>query len=149
MSEQPDLKTRALRYLARREHSRLELERKLAPHTEDPAELQKVLDEMERRGWLSAQRVVEQTLHNRRARYGSRRIVRELEDKGIAQALIAEAVQQLRTGEVEAARDVWRRKFGTPPGDARERARQMRFLLGRGFDPEAVNKVVNEKNDDD
>ncbi|HET8609112.1 MAG TPA: recombination regulator RecX [Burkholderiales bacterium] len=148
MSEQPDLKTRALRYLARREHSRLELERKLAPHTDDPAELEKVLDEMERRGWLSAQRVVEQTLHNRRARYGSRRIVRELEDKGIAEALITEAAQQLRAGEVDAAREVWRRKFGTVPGDARERARQMRFLLGRGFDPEAVNKVVNEKNDD-
>lgn len=148
MSEQPDLKTRALRYLARREHSRLELERKLAPHTDDPAELEKVLDEMERRGWLSAQRVVEQTLHNRRARYGSRRIVRELEDKGIAEALITEAAQQLRVGEVDAAREVWRRKFGTVPGDARERARQMRFLLGRGFDPEAVNKVVNEKNDD-
>lgn len=145
MSEQPDLKTRALRYLARREHSRLELERKLAPHTDDPAELEKVLDEMERRGWLSAQRVVEQTLHNRRARYGSRRIVRELEDKGIAEALITEAAQQLRVGEVDAAREVWRRKFGTVPGDARERARQMRFLLGRGFDPEAVNKVVNEK----
>ncbi len=148
MSEQPDLKTRALRYLARREHSRLELERKLAPHTDDPAELEKVLGEMERRGWLSAQRVVEQTLHNRRARYGSRRIVRELEDKGIAEALIAEAARQLRAGEVDAARDVWRRKFGTLPGDARERARQMRFLLGRGFDPEAVHKVVNEKNDD-
>lgn len=148
MSEQPDLKTRALRYLARREHSRLELERKLAPHTDDPAELEKVLGEMERRGWLSAQRVVEQTLHNRRARYGSRRIVRELEDKGIAEALITEAAQQLRAGEVDAAREVWRRKFGTVPGDARERARQMRFLLGRGFDPEAVNKVVNEKNDD-
>lgn len=148
MREQPDLKTRALRYLARREHSRLELERKLAPHTDDAAELETVLDEMERRGWLSAQRVVEQTLHNRRTRYGSRRIVRELEDKGIAEALITEAARQLRAGEVDAAREVWRRKFGTLPGDARERARQMRFLLGRGFDPEAVNKVVNEKNDD-
>jgi regulatory protein len=148
LREQPDLKTRALRYLARREHSRLELERKLAPHTDDAAELETVLDEMERRGWLSAQRVVEQTLHNRRARYGSRRIVRELEDKGIAEALIADAARQLRAGEVDAAREVWRRKFGTLPGDARERARQMRFLLGRGFDPEAVNKVVNEKNDD-
>jgi regulatory protein len=148
LREQPDLKTRALRYLARREHSRLELERKLAPHTDDAAELETVLDEMERRGWLSAQRVVEQTLHNRRTRYGSRRIVRELEDKGIAEALITEAARQLRAGEVDAAREVWRRKFGTLPGDARERARQMRFLLGRGFDPEAVNKVVNEKNDD-
>jgi regulatory protein len=148
LREQPDLKTRALRYLARREHSRLELERKLAPHTDDAAELETVLDEMERRGWLSAQRVVEQTLHNRRTRYGSRRIVRELEDKGIAEALITEAARQLRAGEVDAAREVWRRKFGTLPGDARERARQMRFLLGRGFEPEAVNKVVNEKNDD-
>ncbi len=147
MSEQPDLKTRALRYLARREHSRLELERKLAPHTEDTAELEKVLDEMERRGWLSAARVVEQTLHNRRARYGSRRIMRELKDKGISESLIAEAAQQLRAGEMEAAREVWRRKFGAPPGDARERARQMRFLLGRGFDPEVVNKVVNENDD--
>jgi regulatory protein len=147
LSEQPDLKTRALRYLARREHSRLELERKLAPHAADAAELENVLDEMERRGWLSAQRVVEQTLHHRRARYGGRRIVRELEDKGISEALIADAARQLRAGEVDAARGVWRRKFGVPPADARERARQMRFLLGRGFDPEAVNKVVNGNDD--
>jgi len=137
------LRARALRYLARREHSRLELARKLAPHAEDPAEVERVLDELEQRGWLSERRVVEQVVHARRARFGARRIGRELLEKGISEEGVAAALPGLKSGEQEAARAVWLRKFGgrQPRGPAK-RARQVRFLQGRGFDFEVILKVI-------
>ncbi len=136
------LRARALRLLARREHARQELARKLAAHAEEPAELERVLDELERRGWLSERRVVEQVAHTRRARFGARRIERELLDKGISEETIAAALPELRAGELEAARAVWRRKFGRQPQSAAERARQVRFLQGRGFDLDVIFKVI-------
>jgi len=137
------LRARALRYLARREHSRLELARKLAPHAEDPAEVERVLDELEQRGWLSERRVVEQVVHARRARFGARRIGRELLEKGISEEGVAAALPGLKSGEQEAARAVWLRKFGgRQPRGLAERARQVRFLQGRGFDFEVILKVI-------
>jgi len=139
----PTLRERALRFLARREHSRLELARKLAPHAEDPAEVERVLDELEQRGWLSERRVVEQVVHARRARFGARRIGRELLEKGISEEGVAAALPGLKSGEQEAARAVWLRKFGgRQPRGLAERARQVRFLQGRGFDFEVILKVI-------
>jgi len=129
--------------LARREHSRVELGRKLAAHAEDPAEIERVLDELETRGWLSEHRVVEQVVHARRSRYGMHRIQRDLLAKGVSEESIAAAMPELKRGELEAAREVWRRKFGGRlPGNARERGRQARFLQGRGFGMEIVMKVI-------
>jgi len=109
----PSLRERALRLLARREHTRAELARKLAVHTEDPALLEHVLDEFERRGWLSERRVVEQMVHTRRSRYGARRIERDLVAKGVSDDAVAAALADLKGGELGAAREVWRRKFWT------------------------------------
>ena len=142
MTGGPSLKTRALGYLARREHSRLELERKLAPHAQDPAELSAMLDALEQHGFLSAQRMVEQVVHVRRNKFGSQRIVYELREKGIAEDLIAAALPELKETELDAAREVWRRKFRALPANATERGRQMRFLLGRGFAPEVIREVL-------
>ena len=137
------LRARALRLLARREHSRAELARKLAIHAEDPAEVERVLDDFERRGWLSEHRVVEQLVHARRSRYGARRIERDLREKGVSEEAVAAALAGLKGGELEAAREVWRRKFGgrQPRGPA-DRARQVRFLQGRGFDLDTIFKVI-------
>lgn len=138
----PSLKTRALGYLARREHSRLELEKKLAPHAETPEELSSVLDGLEQRGFLSAARLVEQIVHTRKGRFGSLRIAQELREKGIEENLIIAALPDLREGEQHRAHEVWRKKFGVMPADARDFGRQTRFLLGRGFRPEVVRRVL-------
>ncbi|HKX53520.1 MAG TPA: recombination regulator RecX [Nitrosospira sp.] len=138
----PSLKTRALGYLARREHSRLELEKKLAPHAETPEELSSVLDGLEQRGFLSATRLVEQIVHTRKGRFGSLRIAQELREKGIEENLIIAALPDLREGEQHRAHEVWRKKFGVMPADARDFGRQTRFLLGRGFRPEVVRRVL-------
>jgi regulatory protein len=146
---EPSLRERALRYLARREHSRAELARKLAPHADDPADIDRVLDDLEGRGWLSERRVVEQVVHARRSRFGSRRIERELLDKGVSEESIAAALPQLKVGELEAARAVWLRKFGgRQAGRPAERARQVRFLQGRGFDLEVIMKVIKGGDDE-
>lgn len=141
------LRERALKLLARREHSRRELVRKLAPHSEDPDELERVLDELEARGWLSERRVVEQVVHARRTRFGARRIERELLEKGVSEEAVAVALPELKAGELEAARAVWRRKFGRQPRTAAERARQARFLQGRGFPLDVILKVIKDRDE--
>lgn len=143
------LRARALRLLARREHSRLELERKLAPHAESPGELVELLDELVQRGWLSEQRVIEQVVHARRAKFGSRRIQQELADKGIDGDLIAAAVAQLRDGEIDAAMALWQKKFGSLPRNMAERARQIRFMQGRGFALEVILHIMKQGKQDE
>jgi regulatory protein len=146
----PTLRQRALKFLARREHSRAELARKLAPHADDSMEIDRVLDDLESRGWLSERRLVEQVVHARRPRFGARRIERELLDKGVSEDSVAAALPQLKEGELESARAVWLRKFGgRQPGRPAERARQVRFLQGRGFDLDVILKVIEKRDGDE
>ena len=142
------LKGRALRLLAGREHSRAELEQKLAAHETAPGELQRALDELQARGFINEQRVVESVLHRRAARLGATRVKQELQAKGISAEAVADAVEALRGTEVERAREVWRRKFGEPAQDAAGRAKQMRFRASRGFGAEAIRRVVSGSEDD-
>lgn len=93
--------------------------------------------------------MIEQVVHARRGKLGSRRIRQELLDKGIAADLVAEAVAQLKDGDVEAARTLWRKKFGSVPHDAAGRARQIRFMQGRGFALEVILKVMKQDGKDD
>ena len=136
------LKGRALRLLSGREHSRAELERKLQPHEEEPGTLAKALDDLQAKGFINEQRVVESVLHRRAAKLGTARIRQELQSKGLAPEAVLEAVARLRATEVDRAREVWRKKFAAPPVDAAERGKQMRFLASRGFGGDAIHKVV-------
>ncbi|MFP8781125.1 recombination regulator RecX [Hydrogenophaga sp. RWCD_12] len=142
------LKGRALRLLAGREHSRAELEKKLAPHEEEPGELQRALDELQAKGFISDRRVVESVIHRRGARLGASRVKQELQAKGISLDCMADALESLRGTELQRAREVWRKKFGEPAADPAGRARQMRFLASRGFGAEAIRRVVAGNEDD-
>lgn len=145
---QLSLKGRALRLLGNREHSRAELERKLAPHEQEPGQLQRVLDELQAKGFIDEQRVVASVLHRRAPRLGAMRIRQELQGKGLAPALVAQAVLQLGATEVQRARDVWQRRFGEVPADAKERARQARFLAARGFGGDVIRRVLSAPEDE-
>lgn len=136
------LKTRAFIYLARREHSRLELEKKLAPHAKNFEELSFALDSFEQQGFLSDNRVVEQVICVRRKKFGGRRIVQELRQKGIDENLITAALKNLKETELQTAREVWQKKFGAMPIDAKERGKQIRFLMSRGFESEIIGRVL-------
>lgn len=96
------LKGRALKLLGQREHSRLELERKLAPHVEEGEDLGAMLDALEQRGFISAERVAESVLHRKAARFGTSRMVQELRSKGLDDGLVRAAAEQLRATECSA-----------------------------------------------
>ena len=145
---QLSLKGRALRYLSQREHSRSELERKLARHTEDLSEMRRVLDDLEARGFIDHQRVAESVVHRRSAKLGAMRVQQELRAKGLEPELVSRAVAGLRSTEKERAREVWRRRFGAPAADAAERAKQARFLATRGFAGDVVSEIVSGRGDD-
>ena len=140
---QLSLKGRALRLLSGREHSRAELERKLAPHEEEPGQLCRILDELQAKGFINEQRVVESVIHRRAALLGAARIRQELQAKGLDPQTVVQAVRALRSTELQRAREVWRRKFDRLPADAAERGKQARFLAARGFDGEVIRRVLS------
>ncbi|MGH8729185.1 MAG: recombination regulator RecX [Burkholderiales bacterium] len=145
MKQEPSLESRALKLLSRREHSRAELQKKLSAHAENPAEVDALLDNLEQRGWLSETRFVEAVINTRRRRFGAARIAHELRQKGVGEELVAAHAIKLRETELEAAREVWRKKFGVRPRNNDERGRQVRFLQNRGFSSEVIFQLLKEK----
>ena len=141
--ESLSLKGRALRLLSAREHSRAELERKLASHTPDAETLSQTLDELSAKGFLRDERVVESVVHLRASRYGTQRVVNELQRKGLSSELIRQAQDGLQSTELQRAWDVWHRKYEGAPQDNAEKLRQMRFLASRGFSQEAIRRVFD------
>ena len=140
--DQPSLKGRALRLLSGREHSRAELVRKLSRFEEAPGSLALALDDLQAKGFISEQRVVESVVNRRSAKLGAQRIRQELQAKGLDPHVVSDAVAALRTTEQARAQVVWLKKFGVPPEDAADAARQMRFLAARGFSGDAIRRVV-------
>jgi regulatory protein len=134
--------------LSQREHSRFELERKLKAFEETPGELAQALDFLAAKDFINEQRVVESVVNRRQLKLGASRVRQELQAKGLPAEAISEAVQAMRSTELERAREVWRKKFGEPPKDQAARVKQVRFLVSRGFAPEVVKRVVAGSDDD-
>lgn len=147
----PSLKARALRLLARREHSRSELQAKLAPHVQDGEDLAALLDDLQAKDFINEERVAESVLHRRAPRFGAQRVLQELRRKGLAEDLVRATAGPLKATELERARAVWRQRFGTAaePATREERARQMRFLAARGFGADIVRRVLQCGEDDE
>lgn len=142
------LKGRALRLLAQREHSRTELQTKLARHVQEGDDLAAVLDELEAKDFINAERVAESVVNRRAARLGTQRVVQELRSKGLDDALVRATAERLKDTEFERAREVWHRRFGNPPASLQERVRQTRFLVARGFGGDTVRRVLGSAADD-
>lgn len=142
----------AVSALARREHSRAELARKLQrqlPEGAGPSEIDRVLDELARKGMLSEARFAASLVRSRGQRFGTARVRQELKQHGLAPDLIAQATDELARSELTRARDVWRRRFGVPPRDDAERAKQLRFLAARGFSADVILRVVRGASEED
>ena len=171
------LKARGIQLLAQREHSRSELRTKLLRHARadallaqqvtaaalsvgagataiddhspapDPeSTVEALLDWLESHHYLDETRFVESRLHARAGRYGNLRIRQELSQHGVV--LSDNDAAALKSSELARAREVWSRKFGDVPTDPAARAKQMRFLAGRGFSPEVIRRVVRGGEDD-
>ncbi|HUP29681.1 MAG TPA: recombination regulator RecX [Usitatibacter sp.] len=138
----PSLKARAMRFLARREHSRAELRRKLSPKVAEGEDLEAVLDDLAERGWLSDARFAEHTARAKARRFGPLKLNHYLRSRGVDDDAIAAGVRA--AGEQGAARmeEIWKSRFKAPPVDGRESARQLRFLQGRGFAAEDVFRFL-------
>ena len=138
------LKARAVGLLSRREHSRFELERKLAPFAESAEELSSVLDELSKNGWQSDERYTQGWVHRKASLHGAARISQDLRQRGVSAPEVAKVQEQLKLTELERARGVWQKKFANlpPSGDAAEYARQGRFLHSRGFSSDVIRTVL-------
>ena len=142
------LRQKALQLLTRREHSRFELAQKLAK-LGSAEEITAVLDHLEQTGLLSDRRTVAAYLASHAARFGTAKLKHALRLKGIAAELIDAGMAEALGSEEARAHEVWRRKFGRAPADAREWARQARFLQSRGFSTDAITKILRATQDDD
>ena len=143
--EGPSLKARAMRFLARREHSRAELARKLAAHVQPGEDLGAVLDDLAARGWLSDARFAEQSIRAKARRYGPAKLAHVLRAKGVDEEAIAAGFRAAGADGASSLEAVWNTRFKAAPADDRERARQVRFLQGRGFSLEEVLRFLRHK----
>ena len=146
--ERPDtpleLKVRALRYLARREHSRAELARKLAPHAESPQAVETVLDDLANRKQLSDERYAEVRSHWLSRKYGAAKIRQDLKAHGVAEAVIERVSAD---GDLEKAKAILARKYRAVATTRDEKARRARFLQSRGFSYEIIRKVLSTEDE--
>jgi regulatory protein len=145
------LRQRALEYLGKREYSYTELGQKLKAYADDGDDIPALLEDFKARGWLSDARFTEQIVHARQTKFGSAKIAHELREKGVADHLIADAIEQVKDSELNNATEVWRKKFKHGPQNREEWAKQARFLQSRGFGFDMIKKVLNateaEEND--
>jgi regulatory protein len=147
MTKVRSLREQAVVYLAQREHSRAELARRLARHADHPDEIPPLLDELVRRKLLSDDRYAEARATALGRKFGATRVALELRAKGVDDATVARATQTARTTELARAQAAWAKRFGHPAKDAAERARQSRFLQGRGFSFDTIRRVISGVDD--
>lgn len=147
--QEPSLRARAMRFLARREHSREELRRKLAPRLAEGEDLEAVLDDLASRGWLSDARFAEHSIRAKARRFGPRMLAQQLRAKGVGDEAIEAAFRAAGEDGTSSIPRVWSSRFRDAPADEREKARQVRFLQGRGFALEEIFRFLKqlEKND--
>lgn len=139
----PSLKARAVDFLSRREHSRLELRRKLQRHSDDVNEIDALLDELQQENWQSDARYAQSLINRRAYKFGTARVLQELRQNGVADVHIDSVREQLQESEFERALDVWERKFGTAPEDRKAYAKQHRFMASRGFSSEQLRRILD------
>jgi regulatory protein len=145
-------KERAVYLLARREHSRKELKNKLIQKGFDISDIERDLQELEDKGWLSDIRFTESWIRHRvESGFGPYRIKSELAERGISRSLIEQAFEEIDVDWVKIAHKVWQKKYNALPQDWAEKVKQMRFLQYRGFftqDIETMYQMINSEQGD-
>ena len=136
------LRAQAMRFLARREHSREELRRKLASRVDEGDNLEAVLDELAANGWLSDARYAEHTARAKARRFGPLKVTHYLKSRGVDEEAIAAGVRAAGEDGTANMEAIWKTRFRHVPCDERERARQVRFLQGRGFALDAIFRFL-------
>ena len=133
-----------MRFLARREHSRAELQRKLSVIAAEGEDVEAVLDDLAQRGWLSDARFAEQAVRAKARRFGPLKVRHQLRAKGVGDEEIAAAFRAAGEDGAASLRAVWQSRFAVAPCNVRERGRQVRFLQGRGFALDHILRFLKE-----
>jgi regulatory protein len=136
------LKARAIKYLSSREHSRLELARKLNPYAQDGDDIEALLNWLEQAKFLSAERFSESLVHRRAGRFGNHRIFSELQSHGMDAADYDDIKHTLIAGEAQRALAVLRKKYSVPPDSPEARIKYQRFLMQRGFSGQSISQAI-------
>ena len=141
-----ELRQKALALLARREHTRAELARKLTPFgTKD--EIDAVIANLQSANLQSDARFAEAYLRSQARRLGPARLRQSLKQKGVDADTVTEQMETADLpDELQQAREIWTRKFGTAPGDAKEWGKQARFLQARGFSSSVIRRLLKAPN---
>jgi regulatory protein len=146
--EPPSLMARAVRLLSQREHSRVELARKLARQLgpeDDPDEIERVLERLQQDGLLSDARFAAAHVRQRSTRYGNLRLRHDLRERGVGATEIDTAMAGVEGSELQRAFETWSKRFDVLPTNAAERGKQGRFLQARGFSVNAIMRVLAGK----
>lgn len=140
----------AMDLLARREHGRVELTRKLRQRGAPDELIEPALDRLPKRA-LSEARYLESFISYRsNAGYGPARIREELGQRGLNRGDIDQALRESGVDWAARLQEAWQRKFaGQRPHDPRSRAQQTRFLAYRGFPMELIGRLLSGRNLDD
>jgi regulatory protein len=133
-----------MRFLARREHSRVQLQRKLSFLASEGDDIEALLDDLAKRGWLSDARFAEQTIRSKSRRFGPLKLAHELRSKGVEGDTVTAAFRAAGIEGAASIERVWRSRFSTPALNDRDRARQVRFLQGRGFALDGILRFLKE-----
>ena len=136
-----ELKSRALRYLVRREHSRAELARKLAPHAESSDAVETVLDLLLSKKQQSDERFASERARVLSRKYGAAKIRHDLKSRGVGSSVLEKLSFP---DELERARAILQRKFPKESSNREEKAKRARFLQGRGFSYDTISRVLKD-----
>jgi len=138
-----ELRARALRLLARREHSRRELEGKLAPHAGSSGDLQELISGLKQKNQFSEERYAEERARKLSRKYGAARIRQDLKAKGVPEELVARFASS--SDEMQKAKAILERKYRLPATTREEKAKRMRFLQSRGFSSEVIFTLLSAR----
>lgn len=142
------IREQCIRLLARREHTRRELARKLSQRGFEPADYESVLDQLIAENLLSEARFAEVYVRSRiSAGYGPLKIRADLAERGVGGHLVAQLLDFGDDVWLEYCRAAWQRRFGQAPDTQREQGQQTRFLANRGFSGDHIRRVVRYSRD--
>jgi regulatory protein len=135
-----EARKKAMDLLARREHARAELQRKLVAAGFAAEVAAEAVQKLAQEGLQSDRRFVESFVQSRIGQgKGPLRIHADLGQRGVPAGLVDEVLEQMGEDWYALAREVRAKKFGrSAPVEFRDKARQMRFLQYRGFEPDQV-----------
>lgn len=137
----------AMSHLARREHSLLELRQKLLKRFPEPELVDAVIEKLRAEGLQSDDRFAEAFISMRKNRgQGPVRIIAELKQRGVAEAIYSRYIDPSDEEWVASARSVCLRKYGSFADTPAQRGKQMRFLQYRGFTSDQIRRIW--RNDD-